>query len=296
MGKTGYALGACGAAVMFHSDESVHPCVLIIDDDPDVCRWFGRALADLGVLTQLAATGREGIIIYGSVHPQVVLVDLRMPDMSGLEVLQAIGPSRPVTEVIVISGFADVPAVVEAMRLGATNVLEKPIRHDKLVETVSDALERTALSRYQTTPVQHALRRWAELVAKAVISPADVRTLSDWGRLAATSTGALRNWCRTAGLPPKRSLLLARMLRAVVLAHRDGLSPENILDVADRRTLVKMLVAAGCQSTDSYRLPTVQDFLTNQRFINHGEAIAELVAALARAGEPLEASAPSHGQ
>lgn len=262
---------------------SVAPRVLVIDDDSTTTETFVRILTFDGFAARGAITGREGILVSRSFRPQVVLVDLKLSDISGLEVLRELEPSRHEAEFIVITGFADVAATVAAMKLGAANVLEKPVFDDQLVAIVRESIERTGAGTH-SGPVRHALRRWADVVVKAVDSPSDVPTLRAWGRFTGASTGALRNWCRTAGLSPRRSLCLARMLRAVVLGQRFGTSPENLLDVVDRRTLVKLLAAGGCQSCRANCLPRVDDFLYSQRFIDNSDAIVELTSALRRSG------------
>lgn len=258
---------------------SVPPRVLVIDDDFSTTDTFVRILTFNGFTARGAFTGREGILLGRSFRPQVILVDLKLSDISGLQVLQELRQSRPEAEFIVVTGFADVAATVAAIKLGATNVVEKPIFDDQLLALVRESIERTS-AEGSLTLVPHALRRWAEMVLKLVDSPSDVTTLRAWGRFSGASTGALRNWCRTAGLSPRRSLCLARMLRAVVLGQRFRVLPENLLNVVDRRTLVKLLVAGGCQSHGTPRLPTVEDFLGRQRFIDNTDAIAELTAGL----------------
>ena len=120
----------------------------------------------------------------------------------------------------------------------------------------------------------HAVGRWAQLILRSLLLHADPRTLAEWGKSLGASTGALRNWCRTARLPARRSLLFARLLRAVALHQSTGVEPEDLLDVADRRTLQK-LMAIGGGTTRS--LPTtIEGFLTNQRLIDREDAVARI--------------------
>lgn len=274
--------------VVTPDDRSSRPRVVVIDDDAGTLSMFVRILQLEGFFAQAAASAREGIDLCREVRPQVVLVDLRLPEMSGIEVLRELEPSRQRAEFIVISGFADVESTVAAVKLGAADVVEKPISPERLVSIVRESIARTSADGHLSTPVPHALRRWAEVVVKVVDSPDDVRTLGEWGHFVGASRGALRNWCRTARLSSKRSLAVARMLRAVVRGQRCGASPENLLNVVDRRTLAKLLGASGCRSCQAKRLPTVDDFLERQRFITDSGAIAELAIALRRSRERLE--------
>ena len=90
----------------------------------------------------------------------------------------------------------------------------------------------------------HAATRWAHLVAGVLTSPVDLRTLEAWGRRIAVSRGTLKTWCEIAGVSPRRSLLLGRILRAVEHRRR-GTSFENSLDIRDRRTFRKLFDVAG---------------------------------------------------
>ncbi len=85
------------------------------------------------------------------------------------------------------------------------------------------------------TAVPHAVRRWVGIVVPVIDSPSDPKTIADWAAWVGASRGALRGWCRTAGLRTGRSLSLARMLR-VVVRYPDE-SPENLLDFADKRSI-----------------------------------------------------------
>jgi hypothetical protein len=126
--------------------------------------------------------------------------------------------------------------------------------------------------------VPHALSRWAQAVVSAVESDIDPRTVQLWGRAIGASPGALRNWCRTAGLSPRRSLTFARMLRVVVRTPVELSAPENLIDVADYRTLQKLLTL-GNQQAHSRSIPTtIQGYLVAQRWITGPEALRQVIA------------------
>ena len=109
-------------------------------------------------------------------------------------------------------------------------------------------------------------------------SPNDPKTIADWAAWVGASRGALRTWCRTAGLRAKPSLSLARMLR-VVVRYPEG-SPENLLDFADTRSLENFL-KLGRRDGPSCDLPIGRDeLLVQQRWITNSLALRELGAAL----------------
>jgi hypothetical protein len=93
--------------------------------------------------------------------------------------------------------------------------------------------------------VHHIAERWARTIWAAVQAESDPRTLDDWAHASATSVSTLRSWSYLAGVPPGRSLRLARLLRAVARASAENEEPESLLDVSDPRTLRRLLVSAG---------------------------------------------------
>jgi DNA-binding NtrC family response regulator len=117
--------------------------VLIIDDDPDIRLTLGAYLEDSGYAILEAADGREGIEIFVSCKPDIVVTDLRMPKLDGFGVITAIKAQHPETPVIAITGTGDSLAVKESVRLGAWDCLLKPISDLRSLETaIKQALER----------------------------------------------------------------------------------------------------------------------------------------------------------
>jgi len=127
----------------------------------------------------------------------------------------------------------------------------------------------------------YAAARWAHAMALVINSRKDPRTFADWGRLAAASPGTLRNRCRMARLPPRRSLLLARLLRAVVQQQLFKCRAEDLLDVSDKRTLVKLFHRGGSETRSSLDFPRdAHALLHKQRLIVDSVALRALEAAL----------------
>ena len=126
------------------------------------------------------------------------------------------------------------------------------------------------------------LKRWSDVVVRPILSETDLRTLYEWGRFLGVSRGTLRNWCHTARISARRSLLFARLLRAV--ARRDASTGqlEDLLNVVDGRTISKLLTLAGSTGRD---LPSsVPLFLESQRLIKSEPAIKEVVLSLTHYG------------
>ena len=121
----------------------------------------------------------------------------------------------------------------------------------------------------------HAAVRWARAVVPLIDSPEDPRTMKVWSRWIAASSGAIRNWCHTAGISPRRSLVFGRLLRAVSLSDGGRHKPENVLDVVDRRTLVGMLKRAGLGSDGTFPR-TLEAFLEQQKLVPDADTLLEV--------------------
>jgi hypothetical protein len=110
------------------------------------------------------------------------------------------------------------------------------------------------------------LDRWARLIVEVIDARVDPVTLEHWGRHVHMSVGGLRQLCRVAGVRPKVSLDLARVLRAVVWLQEEHWMPEAVLDCRDPRTLRSLLSRTGCPADLSWSETalTLQGFLTHQ--------------------------------
>jgi DNA-binding NtrC family response regulator len=113
--------------------------ILVIDDEAIVRISCERALGQEGYEVTSAASGREGIDLLEKDTFGLVLLDLKMPDIDGVEVLNTINRKWPDTKVIMITGYSTVEIAVQALRLGAYNFIEKPFTPDTLVTAVREA-------------------------------------------------------------------------------------------------------------------------------------------------------------
>ena len=121
------------------------PRVLAIDDEPAMNELVSTLLSGLGYDVETAVAGQPGRERFAAWKPDVVIVDLRLPDADGLALLKEFKLSRPESEVIVLTGHATVARAVEAIHAGAHNFLEKPLDPDALRTYVERALERRRL-------------------------------------------------------------------------------------------------------------------------------------------------------
>jgi len=121
--------------------------ILVVDDDQGIADTMVEFLTKLGYKATAAYGGREGLNRLEQGDFQLVILDLKMPDMDGLEVLQAIKASGSRAVVLMITGYGTVETAVAAIKAGAYDFIEKPVDFKTLEVIVSRALERHTLFR-----------------------------------------------------------------------------------------------------------------------------------------------------
>ena len=121
--------------------------VLVIDDDRNLARSIEESLERIGCDCTVATSGTEGARQLEQEDWDVVLTDLKMPDLDGLTILKKARESVPEAEVVMITGYGDVKTAVEAIKQGAANYLTKPVDIAELRAVVQKASERSLLAR-----------------------------------------------------------------------------------------------------------------------------------------------------
>jgi DNA-binding NtrC family response regulator len=117
------------------------PRILIIDDEKSIREVFGVLLGEQGFLVEVAETGRRGLEKARLFGPDIVLLDMNLPDLSGLEVLAGLRRERPEPGIIIVTAFGTIRNAVEATKLGASAYLEKPVDNEELLLEISRILE-----------------------------------------------------------------------------------------------------------------------------------------------------------
>lgn len=122
--------------------------VLLVDDTKSLAAMYGEALEQTGFLVTIAHSGAElfDSLANDSFTPDLLVIDVRLPDMDGLEILTQLRERRFNAPVIVITGHGSIHTAVEAMRLGASDFLVKPFPVEKLSESASRTLHEAGLS------------------------------------------------------------------------------------------------------------------------------------------------------
>ena len=111
--------------------------VLIVDDDPVIRASLAEALADDGITVSVAEDGARALAMLNDTEPDVVLSDVRMPDVGGLVLLDMLRERAPEVDVILMTAFDDMPTVVSAMRGGAVEFLVKPVNLSRLRQVMT---------------------------------------------------------------------------------------------------------------------------------------------------------------
>jgi DNA-binding NtrC family response regulator len=115
--------------------------ILVIDDDPSLRRVMEYNLQQEGYDVSVAASGEKGLGMFDQLMPALVITDMKMPGIDGLDVLRHIRQLSPETLVIIITAFGEVDRAVEAMKAGAYDYIQKPFSRDSLKLTVRKALQ-----------------------------------------------------------------------------------------------------------------------------------------------------------
>ncbi len=235
--------------------------VLIVDDV--------RPLPSLQSLQNRRVRTSRTVYPSGNVVPRggnVDLIQLSIPGITGLDLIREFRRTKlPIEDVSVTNlETADATSAPEAI---AANILGRRI-------SASGVASDTDSRAINTEPqcASHASSRWAAVIVKTIDANDDPTTLHKWARVVGASPGAIRNWCRTAGLSARCSLKFARLLRAVVRNH-DRRGAEELLDCVDKRTLTKLLNLGNSAARHSELPATLEEFLECQRWITSSIAV-----------------------
>lgn len=114
--------------------------VLIVDDEPGILTTLGQILRDEGFRTLATASGEEALRLYAEHRPDVVFLDIWLPDRDGLETLRVLREIDPRAAVVMMSGHGTATTAVKAVKMGAHDYLEKPLSYDGVIEAARSAL------------------------------------------------------------------------------------------------------------------------------------------------------------
>ncbi len=117
----------------------------VIDDEPVIRDVLGQLLTSEGYEVELSASGEEALEKYAPASADVILLDLLMPGLDGIEVFRRLRKVDPLAAVIIITAYGSVESAIDAMKMGALDYVQKPFKHDDLLLTIERAAERRRL-------------------------------------------------------------------------------------------------------------------------------------------------------
>ena len=163
--------------------------ILLVDDEPDIRDVLEIYLTDLGYSVHSAGNGEAALKTFHRVVPAIVLTDIKMPGMDGIELLRRIKTDAPDTEVIMITGHGDMALAIDSLKLEATDFITKPINDDLLAVALHRAEERIAM-RQQLKAYTENLEHIAEEKTRQLL---EVENLAAVGRAASELAHTIKN-------------------------------------------------------------------------------------------------------
>jgi two-component system, LuxR family, response regulator FixJ len=148
------------------NEKGAAPTVYVVDDDDGMRRALDTLLSTVGYKTAVFSRPSEFLANFKSDSPGCLVLDIRMPDMSGLEVQQHLNRIGSMLPVIFITGHGDVPMAVQAMKEGAFEFIQKPFRDQDLLDRINHALKQDAENRNTVARRAEVLHRLESLTPR----------------------------------------------------------------------------------------------------------------------------------
>jgi len=143
------------------------PRILVIDDEERMCWALERALSHEGYQVITATRGLQGIDLAQKAEPAMVILDLKMPDIDGIEVLKAIKKINPSIPVIMITAHGTIDTAIEAMKIGATDYITKPFKLEQIKVQVKQSLHLSNLENQVDFYRQELVKKYGKIVGQS---------------------------------------------------------------------------------------------------------------------------------
>jgi CheY-like chemotaxis protein len=262
--------------------------VLWIEDNEDIPKAFSSFLKKNGVMVSEASCGAAALRRLARDAFDVVLLDLDLPDVSGVELAKQIRAAGISTPVVVLTGFPAPTSAFEAGQLGMSCYLEKPIDpqklFDRLISATTGSIDEATNPHSASPPiVGHVRDRIAAIMVRGALASVDLSTIAKLGKHVGVAQGTFKGWCATAQIAPKDVLLFTRILRAINLQRTSGKPIEQNLEIADRRTIGKILLKAGLEATlGATTRISAGEFMASQHLVTDDALLASVSQILTR--------------
>ena len=120
--------------------------IVFVDDEPTICRVVARTLGGIGLQVRCFTRAADCFKKLPDVQCDLLITDLIMPEMDGMELLRKVKHIMPSLPVLMLTGYGDIPTAVEATKAGACDFIEKPLSREVLISIVTSILEQTTIS------------------------------------------------------------------------------------------------------------------------------------------------------
>lgn len=145
---------------------NAQPTVFIVDDDPAMRDSLGFLIGSVGRRVETYASAEDFLEAYDTERPGCIVLDVRMPGLSGLELMEKLNEDRFAPPVVLITGHGDIPMAVRALKAGAFDFIEKPFSDQVLLERIQQALQKDSQERTEEQDRSDIERRAGRLTAR----------------------------------------------------------------------------------------------------------------------------------
>ena len=156
----------------------IPPHILVMEDDLNVAKGLEMVLSEEGYAVNLAGTGELAMEAFRQKRFDLLVADLRLPDIDGMEVIKQVKEEKPETEVIVITGYGTTATAVTAMKLGVHDFLPKPFTEDQIKTSIDEALKKHAATTAEAA-IKKAETEEEKLIQKREVLGVLSRTAED---------------------------------------------------------------------------------------------------------------------
>lgn len=176
------------------SEPAYRPLVLLMEDEINVAKGLEMVMREEGYEVDVALTGQGALEKFKASEFDLLVADLRLPDMDGMEVVQRVREKQPRTNVVIITGYPSVASAVQAVRIGVSDYLRKPFTEDEFKTAVKSALQKKKRESMETLIVETQQER---LIQKEEVSRVLERAYHDgefWRELMENGSEALKEY------------------------------------------------------------------------------------------------------
>jgi len=169
------------------------PHVLLVEDEPNMAKGLEMLMNEEGYNVDLAVTGQAALNAYGSENFDLMVTDLRLPDIDGMEVIKRVKGIDPDSKVIIITGYPSVSSAVKAVKIGVSDYLRKPFTSDEFIAAVSGAVkvQKPSMEKLITETEKERLIQKQEVIR--VLERASQDT-DFWGGILANKPNVLKDY------------------------------------------------------------------------------------------------------